>query len=67
MFFCALRFFTIRKNESKKLLSFVLPVAFGESSISGRQVQLYYNWFKEGREDDNDNARLGRPNTSTTI
>ena len=44
----------------------MLPVAFGESSITGRQVQLYYNCFKEDREDVNDDARPGRPRTSTT-
>ena len=30
------------------------------------QIQLWYNRFKEGREDVNDDARPGRPNTSTT-
>ena len=30
------------------------------------QGQLWYNRFKEGREDVNDNARSGRPSTSTT-
>ena len=30
------------------------------------QVQLWYNRFKEGREDVNDDARHGRPSTSTT-
>ena len=34
--------------------------------MSRTQVQLLYNRFKEGREDVNDNARPGRPNTSTT-
>ena len=33
---------------------------------SGTQVQLWYNRFKEGREDVKDDARSGRPNTSTT-
>ena len=27
------------------------------------QVQLRYNWFKEGREDANDDARSGRQST----
>ena len=44
----------------------MLTVAFGESTMSRTQVQLYYNRFKEGREDVNDDARPGRPNTSTT-
>ena len=30
------------------------------------QVHLRYNRFKEGRENINDNARPGRPSTSTT-
>ena len=34
--------------------------------MSRTQVQLWYNRFKEGRKDVNDNARPGRPNTSTT-
>ena len=27
---------------------------------------MFYNLFKKGREDVNDNARPGRPSTSTT-
>ena len=34
--------------------------------ISRTQVQLWCNRFKEGREDINDDARPGRPSTSTT-
>ena len=41
-------------------------VAFDESTMKRTQVQLWYNRFKEGREDVNDDARSGRPNTSTT-
>ena len=37
-----------------------------ESTISRRHVQLWYHRFKEGREDGNEDARLGRPSTSTT-
>ena len=55
-----MRFFTIRKNESKKL------GAFGESTVNRTQVQLCYNRFKEGRQNVNDDARPGRPNTLTT-
>ena len=32
----------------------MLTVAFGESTMSRTQVQLWYNQFKEGREDVND-------------
>ena len=41
-------------------------MAFGESTMSRTQVQLWYNRFKKGREDVNDNARPGRPSMSTT-
>ena len=44
----------------------MLTVAFGESTISRTQVQLWYNRFKEGREDVRDDARPGRPSTLTT-
>ena len=40
----------------------ILPVAFGESTVSRTQVQLWYKRFKEGRKDVCDDAR---PNTST--
>ena len=44
---------------------------FVESTISRTQVQLWYNLFKEGRENDahvnvNDYTRPSRPSTSTT-
>ena len=42
----------------------MLTVAFGKSTMSRTQVQLWYNRFKEGREDVNDDVRLGRPSTS---
>ena len=55
------------KNEIKCARTFeMLTVAFGESTLSRTQVQLWYNRFKEGREDINDDARPGRPSTSTT-
>ena len=44
----------------------ILTVAFGNSTMSRTQVQLWYNWFKKGREDVNDVDRPGRPRTSTT-
>ena len=40
-------------------------MAFGESTMSRTQVQLWYNRFKERREDVNNNACPGRPRTST--
>ena len=44
----------------------MLTVTFGESTMSTTQVQLWYNLFKEGREDVNDNTRRGRLSTSIT-
>ena len=44
----------------------MFTVAFDESTMSKIQVQLWYNRFKEGREDVNDHARPGRPSSSTT-
>ena len=34
--------------------------------MSRTQVQLWYNRFKKRRENTNDDARPGRPSTSTT-
>ena len=42
----------------------MFTVAFGESTISKTQVQLWYNQFKEGREDVNDDACPDHPSTS---
>ena len=44
----------------------MLTVAFGETTMNRTHVQLWYNRFKEGREDVNDDARPCRPSTSTT-
>ena len=44
----------------------MLTVSFNESTMSRTQVQLWYNRFKEGRQDVNDDAPLGRLSTSTT-
>ena len=44
----------------------MLTVVFGESTMNRTQVQLLYNRFKEGLENDNDNACPGRPRTSIT-
>ena len=38
----------------------------GESTMNRTQVILWYNRFKEGRQDFNDDARPGRPSVSTT-
>ena len=34
--------------------------------MSKKQIQLWFNPFKEGREDLSDHARTGRPSMSTT-
>ena len=44
----------------------MLPVAFGGSTMSRTQVQLWYNRFKKGREDVNDDTRPDRPSTLIT-
>ena len=55
------------KNEIKCARTFeMLTVAFGKSTMSRTQVQLWYNRFKEGREDINDEASRDRLSTSTT-
>ena len=52
------------KNEIKFARTFEMStVAFGESTMSRTQVQLWYNRFREDREDINDDARLGLPST----
>ena len=55
------------KNLIKCARTFeMLTVTFGESTMSRTQNQLWYNRFKEGREDINDDARPGRSSLSTT-
>ena len=52
------------KNKIKCARTYEMStVEFGKSTMSRIQVQLWYNQFKEGREDVNDNARSGHPST----
>ena len=44
----------------------MLTVTFDESTMVRTQVKLWYNQFKEGRENVNDDAHSSRPITSTT-
>jgi len=44
----------------------MLNIAFGESAMSKTRVYEWYKRFQEGREDVEDDERLGRPSTSTT-
>ena len=44
----------------------MLTLVFRESTMSRTHVHLWYNQFKEGREDVNDDAHPGRPSTSIT-
>ena len=56
------------KNANKFARTFeILTMAFGESTLSRTQVQLRYNWFKEGREYINDDTPPIRPSTSVKI
>ena len=41
-------------------------LTFGKSTMSRTQVQLWYNRFKEGREDISEDVHSGRTNTLTT-
>ena len=43
----------------------MLTATFGKSIMSRTLVQLWYNRFKEDRENVNDDIRPGRPSTST--
>ena len=55
------------KNEIKYAKTFeMLTVTYSKSTMSRKQVQLWYNRFKEGREVVNDDACPGRRSTSTT-
>ena len=45
----------------------MLSVELAKSTMSRKQVQLWYNRLKESRENVNDNACPGRPSTSTTL
>ena len=42
----------------------MLTVVFDESTMSRTQVQLWYNRFKEGQEDVNDDVGPGAPSKS---
>ena len=44
----------------------MLTVAFSESTMNRTQVQLWYNQFKEDREDFNDDAPPGHTSTTAT-
>ena len=44
----------------------MLKVAYGECTVSQKSVYNWYKLFREGREEVNDDARHGRPSTSTT-
>ena len=44
----------------------MLTVVFGESTMIRTQVQLWYNRFKEAREDVNKDACRGCPTTLTS-
>lgn len=79
MFWCAWRFLLSKKIDQRICIKFcvknkikcsdalkMLTVAFGESTLSKKCVYKWYKLFTEGREDVNDDARPGRPSTSTT-
>lgn len=44
----------------------MLTVAYGEATLDQSNVYRWYKMFSEGRENVNDEERVGRPSTSTT-
>ncbi|KAG5313395.1 MOS1T transposase, partial [Acromyrmex insinuator] len=55
------------KNKIKCADAFrMLTVAYGEATLDRSNVYRWYKMFSEGREDENDEERAGRPSTSTT-
>ena len=59
--------FYVKKNKIKCSRTFeILTVAFGESTITKKGVQLRHNQFKEGQEDINNDSCLGLQSKSTT-
>ena len=44
----------------------MLQVSYGEYTVCPKNVYKWYKLFTEGREEVNDDARPGRPSTSTT-
>ncbi|XP_031639698.1 protein GVQW3-like [Contarinia nasturtii] len=45
----------------------MLKKAFGDETLSGRNVYKWHKQFKEGRESVEDEERSGRPSTSTNV
>ena len=41
-------------------------MAYGEFTVNQKNIHKWYKLFTEGREEVNDDARPGRPSTSTT-
>ena len=55
------------KNKMKCPDAFrMLTVAYGEAILDRSNVYRWYKMFSEGREDVNDEERVGRPSMSTT-
>ena len=44
----------------------MLTIAYGESTLSKKNLYMWYKLFQEGRENVEDESRPERPNTSTT-
>ena len=47
----------MKLNAQRQWTIEMLTVAFSKSTMSRTQVQLWYNQFKEGREDVTEDAR----------
>jgi transposase len=57
--------FCVRNEISATETLKMLQKAFGEQALSKTRVYEWYKMFKEGRESVEDEARPGRPSTST--
>ena len=62
---CCVKFCVKNGIKCSKTLE-MLKVAYGECTVSQKKVYKWYKLFAEGREEVNDDARFGRPSTSTT-
>jgi hypothetical protein len=58
--------FCVKIGKSAREMSAPLTVAYGEYAMKKPSVFEWHRWFKEGREDVQDNPRSGQPKTQRT-
>jgi len=61
----AIKFCFKLKKTAKETLE-LIQTAYGEEGMSRKNVMKWFNFFKEGREDIQDDARTGRPKEART-